>query len=90
MRYCDPMANTNVPDANSPPPGPRSSASANVRAEIARRHSSAREVQKATGIPPSTWNRRMSDPSTWRLGELQRIAEYLDVPLDRLADGVDR
>jgi hypothetical protein len=69
---------------------PALNASTNVRAECARRGRTHREVQKALGMARSTWDRRMREPRTWRLGELAAIARFLDVPLDRIADGIDR
>jgi lambda repressor-like predicted transcriptional regulator len=65
-------------------------ATANVRAEAARRGVSIRELCHRIGMARSTWTRRTVNPGSWRLGELQRVADALEVPLDRLADGVDR
>jgi hypothetical protein len=82
------MTNTSAPDAG--PPGAQLHATANIRAEAARRGVSIRELCRRIGMARSTWARRTVRPGTWRLGELQAIARELNVPLDRLADGVDR
>ncbi|HTF49373.1 MAG TPA: helix-turn-helix transcriptional regulator [Pseudonocardia sp.] len=82
------MANTSAPDTG--PPGSQLHATANVRAEAARRGVSIRELCRRIGMARSTWARRSVRPGTWRLAELQAAARVLDVPMDRLADGVDR
>ena len=82
------MPNTSARDAG--PPGSHLHATANVRAEAARRGMSIRELCRRIGMARSTWTRRTLDPRSWRLGELQKIADVLDVPLDRLADGVEK
>lgn len=88
MRYSALMTNPSPPGAE-PQGGVDLHASENVRAEAARRHMSARRLCQLTGITRSTWDRRMRDPRTWRLGELQTIAHVLDVPISRLANGVE-
>lgn len=88
MGYSVAMPNTSARDAG--PPGSRLHATANVRAEAARRGVSIRELCRRIGMARSTWTRRTVNPGSWRLSELQAIAGVLDVPLDRLADGVDR
>lgn len=73
---------------NDPNTGsPRLHASDNVRAESARRGFSFKKVREAIDMSRSTWDRRMAEPGSWRLGELDGIARYLGVPIDRLADG---
>lgn len=48
------------------------------------REDTALGVRQAAGITQSTWYHRMAHPDTWRLGELRRVAEALDVPLASL------
>lgn len=81
---------TTPPHQNDPPPGRPLQASANVRAEVARVGRTGRDVADKIGMPHSTWMRRMGKPESWRMGELQKIAVELGIPLDRLADGNDR
>ena len=79
------MTPTDAP--SGAPPGPALRASANVRAEIARAGANPREVREAVGLSRTTWRRRLAQPGTWRLGELQKIATFLDIPIKRLANG---
>lgn len=56
----------------------------NVRAELARADMTALAMRAAlakrgVSIAKSTWDARMADPNTWRLGELQAIAEVLGI-----------
>jgi hypothetical protein len=46
-------------------------------------------VATMCGLSWPQWQRRMSGAVGWRLDEVQRIAEYLEVPLTELADGND-
>lgn len=61
----------------------------NVRAEIARAGLTAREVRSAMlnrgiHLAASTWDDRMRTPGTWRLRELETIAEVLGRPINVL------
>lgn len=56
----------------------------NIRAELARAGRTARQAQDATGIRPSTWDSRMSQPGSWRLKELECLADWLGVELSTL------
>jgi hypothetical protein len=72
-------------DTQSPPGfGP---VNANIRAELARAGRTAREAQRGTGIPSSTWDSRMAEPGYWRLRELQRLAEWLGIDASVLVRG---
>jgi hypothetical protein len=58
--------------------------SANVRAEVARAGRTQQAVFDAIGMTRSQWERRMRGDVDWRAIELHRIAEVLDIPVDRL------
>lgn len=59
--------------------------SANVRAEVARAGRTQGAVAEEIGMTRSQWDRRMSGAVDWRAFELDRIADVLGVPLERLA-----
>lgn len=89
MRYSEDMTKPSAPRSGPvEPPGLR--ASDNVRAETARRGVSFAELRRRIDMNRSTWDRRMTSPQSWRLGELALIARELDVPLETLADGIDQ
>jgi len=50
-----------------------------IRAEVARRRSSVGRLAAATEMTPPKFQRRLSDPDTFRLGEIARIATALDM-----------
>lgn len=57
-----------------------------IRAELGRRRVSVGRLSAATEISPPRLQRRLSDPDTFQLGEIARIATALDVaPGDLLA-----
>lgn len=78
------------PAPTGAPPGDALHASANVRAEIARANVNPRLVREAIDMSRTTWHRRMREPGDWRMSELRKIADYLGIPIQRLANGVDR
>ena len=83
------MANTSGP-GEGPSGSSQLHATSNVRAESARIGMSIRELCRRIGMARSTWSRRLHDPGSWRLSELEAVARELGVPIDRLADGVGR
>lgn len=58
--------------------------SANVRAEVARSELTQGQVADHVGLSRSQWERRMSGKTDWRAVELDRIAQVLGIPLERL------
>lgn len=58
--------------------------SANVRAEVARAGRTQQAVAETIGMTRPQWERRMRGAVDWRAFELDRIAEALSVPLERL------
>jgi hypothetical protein len=78
------------PAPSGAPPSGTVHASANVRAEIARAGVNPRLVREALQMSRTTWHRRMRKPGDWRMGELRKIADHLGIPIERLANGVDR
>lgn len=62
---------------------------ANVRAELARRKISGREL--AHGLKwstPTTW-RRLNGTHPFDIDELAAVARFLDVPISRLVDDTE-
>jgi DNA-binding Xre family transcriptional regulator len=58
----------------------RESLAANVRAELARRRITGRQMSASTGIKVTTMARRLN-VGDFKLDELARIAKALDMPL---------
>lgn len=55
-----------------------------VRAELARRRISGRELGRAIGWSLGTTSRRLNGQSPITVDELARIAQFIDVPLAAL------
>jgi hypothetical protein len=55
-----------------------------IRDELAARDIAATTARELTNMPATTWYRRMRDPSTWTLGELDALAAVLKVSRGRL------
>lgn len=68
----------------------------NIRAELARKGMTAAQARgfigsaagdKGTGMASATWERRMRDPGTWKIQELESLAAALGVTVARLVAG---
>jgi hypothetical protein len=59
----------------------------NVRAELARAGRSPTEARNHLEMSATTWTTRMAAPGTWRLQELERLAEWLGVNTSELVAG---
>ncbi|MDI6911450.1 helix-turn-helix transcriptional regulator [Nocardioides sp.] len=57
---------------------------ANVRAAKARRRVTDADIANAIGASRSAINDRMNGRAKFQIDELQRIAAFLDVPLEQL------
>lgn len=57
---------------------------ANVRAEMARRQKLQRELAEALGISNNQASLRLAGRTPFRLDELERVAELLDLPVSAL------
>jgi hypothetical protein len=69
--------------------------SQNIRAELARAgitHDQMRWhlTEKVVGMSRTAWRRRLTGDVSWRINELQCIADRLQVPLSRLTEGPGR
>lgn len=58
--------------------------SASVRAELARVRISGKQLARDLGIPYPILARRLNGEVAFRADQLARIAEYLDIPVQRL------
>ena len=58
--------------------------SGRIRAEIEHAGKTQAAVAWAIDMPPTTWRRRMDNPETWRVGELDAIADVLGIERVRL------
>lgn len=75
-------------------PGPPQSETArrNVRAELARAGVNHQDAATALGLSYAAFRRRLSDSADnrkrvdWRAGELEALAQYLEIPLARLTE----
>ena len=54
--------------------------STNIRELLRERSMPQASAAVAIGMPQRTWNRKMSNPQTWTIGELDRLAAELRVP----------
>lgn len=63
---------------------------AKLRAELAYRRLSARELARRIGVSQSYLAARMSGAVDFRTGDLERIAIALDVPVTTLLPDVER
>jgi DNA-binding Xre family transcriptional regulator len=57
---------------------------AEVRAELARRRMSWRDLALQTNIPTSTMHRRLTTGQDWRIDELLRVCNHLGLSLPEL------
>jgi hypothetical protein len=55
-----------------------------ILAQLARRRQTQARLAEQTGIPIATLSRRLRDSSSFRVGELRRIADELGVDLREL------
>lgn len=58
---------------------------AEVRAELGRHRKSATELSKVLSISPQTCGRRLSGETPFDVSELVKIADWLGIPMSRLA-----
>ena len=56
----------------------------NIRAEVARRRLSQVKLAEQVGIRQQALSRRLNGTTPFRIDELARIAEVLDIPLSEL------
>jgi transcriptional regulator with XRE-family HTH domain len=68
-----------MPHADSP-------VAAAVRAELARRNISGRQLGRDLGWYPNYVSRRTSGAVEFRVDELHRVADYLGIPVGALLD----
>lgn len=61
---------------------------ANLRAEMGRRQISQAALAEAIGIAQPSVSKRLHGHVPWTLSELTRVAEFLDLPLSTLLEGV--
>lgn len=62
----------------------RGDIAANVRAELARKQLEQKDIAAALGKSNAAISERMNARLSWRIDELQAIAQLLDVTLDQL------
>lgn len=67
---------------------PKPTASANIRAEMARRDVSQSSIAELLGVSPGQVSARIQGRVTWRLPEVQAIAAYLKIPVATLIDDI--
>lgn len=67
---------------------PNTVTGANVRAEMARKRISQEAVGQALGLSQASVSARLRGVTPFRIDELTRLSELLDVPLDALLIGV--
>lgn len=63
---------------------PSNTVGANVRAEMARRKVSQREIGVLLNLKQASVSKRIQGETPWRLVELSAIADFLEVPLAAL------
>lgn len=68
---------------------PTATAGANVRAEMGRKGISQAVLASGLGMSQTAISKRLRGETPFDINELVRIAAVLDVPLDRLTEGVD-
>ena len=61
-----------------------------VRAELARRRISGRQLARDLGWKHSTVSRRLNGESRWQVDELVAVASYLDIPVTDLLPEPER
>lgn len=64
----------------------QSHVAANVRAEMARRGTTQLQIAALLDTSRESVRRRLHGTVTFRIDELQKIAQYLDIPLLDLVD----
>lgn len=64
----------------------QSHVAANVRAEMARRGTTQLQIAALLDTSRESVRRRLHGTVTFRIDELQKIAQYLDIPLLELID----
>ena len=62
------------------------SVTAEVRAELGRQNHSQRDLARALGWSEVRLSRRLRGSVPWSLGDVEKIAAELDVPVSRLLD----
>lgn len=62
---------------------------ANIRAELARRGLSQRTLTGVLNISPTGVSKRLAGKTPLDVDELNKIAEYLGIPITALIDGQD-
>ena len=60
---------------------PSATVGANVRAEMARRKVPQREVADLLNLPQASVSKRLAGEVPWRITELTKVADFLDVPV---------
>lgn len=64
----------------------REEIAANVRAEMARRQVTQRQIADTIGKSQAAVSSRMTGESHFRIHELQQIAAFLEVPIGKLIE----
>lgn len=67
----------------------REQIAANVRAEMARRRVDQGDIATVIGKSRASTGERVNGKTHFRVDELQAIAAFLEVPLERLLSGED-
>ena len=62
----------------------REEIAANTRAAKARRQATDADIAKALGITRPGVCERMNGKARWQIEELEKLADFLDVPLEQL------
>lgn len=64
-----------------------------VRAELARRRRSGRDLAKAVGLPERTLRRRLGGDTQFTATEIAAVAQFLELPVEALVrprDGIQQ
>lgn len=69
-------------------PSPTATTGANVRGEMARKGINQTRVAEALGVSQAAVSARLRGVTPFDVNELVIIARLLDVPMDRLLEGV--
>lgn len=67
---------------------PTATTGANVRGEMARRGVTQAQLAKVLGLSQAAVSARLRGETPFDINELARIAGFLDVPVERLLEGV--
>lgn len=73
---------------HTPPGSPTVTIAANIRAELARQGKTQTNLAAHLGISQTVVSFRLRGVTEIGVNELVRIAQYLDVPLEALTEGV--